>query len=139
MESRVVRAVARRRGDERAGGAASARGQDEDDVGSVLDDEEMPLFSVGQVAELVGMRPWFLRRLDSMGVVTPTRSGAAHRRYSRADIRRLLDARALMRDGVSVAGVRRVLELKDKVAELEEALRTARDAKAASYEGDAEN
>jgi MerR family transcriptional regulator/heat shock protein HspR len=92
----------------------------------VLDDEAAPLFSVGQVAQLVGLQPWFLRRLDSMGVVTPTRSGGDHRRYSRADIRRLLAARALMHEGVSVAGVRYVFELEKRVAELEEALRAAR-------------
>jgi MerR family transcriptional regulator/heat shock protein HspR len=92
----------------------------------VLDDDAAPLFSVGQVAQLVGLRPWFLRRLDSMGVVTPTRSGGDHRRYSRADIRRLLAARALMHDGVSVAGVRYVFELEKRVAELEDALRAVR-------------
>ena len=92
-------------------------------VAAVLDDDGAPLFSVGQVAQLVGLRPWFLRRLDSMAMVTPTRSGGDHRRYSRADIRRLLAARALMRDGVSVAGIRRVFELEERVAELEDALR----------------
>ena len=93
--------------------------------GAALDYDSAPLFSVGQVAQLVGLRPWFLRRLDSMGVVTPTRSGGDHRRYSRADIRRLLAARALMHDGVSVAGVRYVFELEKRVAELEDALRAA--------------
>ncbi len=118
-----MRAVGTTRWDEQAGAVADPEPAELD---AVLGDERAPLFSVGQVSELVGMQPGFLRRLDSMGVVSPSRSGGDHRRYSRADIRRLLDARALMRDGVSVAGVRHVFELKDRVVELEEALRMAR-------------
>lgn|GEM_PF-1216040 len=111
---------------ERAQRRAPARAGDVD-LDAVLADEGAPLFTVGQVAELVGMRPWFLRRLDAMGVVTPTRSGGDQRRYSRADIRRLLDAQALMRDGVSVTGVRYVFELEKKVAGLEEELAAMRE------------
>ena len=121
-----MRAEGTTRGGERAGPVGASGGDEMAELDAVLGDEQAPLFSVGQVSELVGVRPGFLRRLDSMGVVSPTRSGGDHRRYSRADIRRLLDARALMRDGVSVAGVRHVFELKDRVIELEEALRTAR-------------
>lgn len=117
------RAVGTIPGAELAGASGGAKLAELD---AVLGDEQAPLFSVGQVSELVGMQPRFLRRLDSMGVVSPSRSEGDHRRYSRADIRRLLDARSLMRDGVSVAGVRHVFELKDRVVELEEALRTAR-------------
>ena len=87
---------------------------------AALGDDRAPRYSVGQVADLLDVRPWFLRRLDAMGVVTPTRSDGAQRRYSREDLERLIEARALMREGVSVAGVRQVLELRDRVAELED-------------------
>jgi DNA-binding transcriptional MerR regulator len=121
-----VRAVGTTRRGERARTVGPGDGAARAELDALLGDEQAPLFSVGQVSELVGMQPGFLRRLDSMGVVSPTRNGGDHRRYSRADIRRLLDARALMRDGVSVVGVRHVFELKDRVVELEEALRAAR-------------
>jgi MerR family transcriptional regulator/heat shock protein HspR len=93
---------------------------------AALDDGRAPRFSIGQVADLLDVRPWFLRRLDAMGVVTPTRSGGDQRRYSREDLARLIDARALMSEGVSVAGIRQVLELRDRVAELESALAESR-------------
>jgi MerR family transcriptional regulator/heat shock protein HspR len=102
--------------------ADRARRRDRDALDAALDDEQAPRYSVGQVAELLGVRPWFLRRLDAMGVVTPTRSDGDQRRYSREDIERLIDARALMREGVSAAGVRHVLALQDRVAQLEAAL-----------------
>jgi MerR family transcriptional regulator/heat shock protein HspR len=88
-------------------------------LGAALSDDRAPRYTVGQVASLLGVQPWFLRRLDIMGVVTPTRSGGDQRRYSRADLERLIDARSLMREGVSVAGVRQVLDLRDRVAALE--------------------
>ena len=122
----AARGGAARGGAARGGAARGGAALDHPLDGGALDDDAAPLFSVGQVAQLVGLAPWFLRRLDSLGVVTPTRSEGDHRRYSRADIRRLLAARALMHDGVSVAGVRHVFELEDRVAELEDALRTAR-------------
>jgi MerR family transcriptional regulator/heat shock protein HspR len=93
---------------------------------AALRDSRAPLYSVGQVAELLDVRPWFLRRLDALGVVTPTRSEGDQRRYSREDLERLIDARTLMREGVSVAGIRQVLALKQRVSELEAALSEAR-------------
>lgn len=102
--------------------AGDARRRELDALDAALGDDRAPRYSVGQVADLLDVRPWFLRRLDAMGVVTPTRSDGDQRRYSREDLERLIDARALMRQGVSVAGIRQVLELRDRVAELEDEL-----------------
>jgi MerR family transcriptional regulator/heat shock protein HspR len=102
--------------------ADDARHRERAALDAALGDDRAPRYSVGQVADLLDVRPWFLRRLDAMGVVTPTRSDGDQRRYSREDLERLIDARALMREGVSVAGIRQVLDLRDRVAELEGAL-----------------
>jgi MerR family transcriptional regulator, heat shock protein HspR len=93
-------------------------------VEAALGDDRAALYSVGQVAKLLDMRPWFLRRLDRMGVVRPSRTAGAQRRYSREDMERLIDARALMREGISVIGVRHVFKLQEKIEELTAALRT---------------
>ena len=93
---------------------------------AALADGRAPRYSIGQVADLLDVRPWFLRRLDAMGVVTPTRSDGAQRRYSRENLERLIEARALMREGVSVAGIRQVLALRGRVAELEGELAASR-------------
>ncbi|HLI45006.1 MAG TPA: MerR family transcriptional regulator [Acidimicrobiales bacterium] len=100
-------------------GGDDARRRERAALGAALSDDRAPRYTVGQVTSLLGVQPWFLRRLDAMGVVTPTRSGGDQRLYSRADLERLIDARSLMREGVSVAGVRQVLDLRDRVAALE--------------------
>lgn len=109
-----------RAGQRRPAEAGDARRRELAALDAALGDDRAPRYSVGQVADLLDVRPWFLRRLDAMGVVTPTRSDGDQRRYSREDLERLIEARALMREGVSVAGVRQVLELRDRVAELED-------------------
>ena len=80
-----------------------------------LDDEHTPLFTVSQVAEAVGVQPAFLRRLDSFDVVSPARSAGAQRRYSRRDVAAIEQACALIDDGLTLTGVRRVLELQAEV------------------------
>jgi len=51
-----------------------------------FDDENLPLFTVGQVAQMLEVQQAFLRRLDEFGVVRPTRSSGGQRRYSRTEI-----------------------------------------------------
>ena len=51
-----------------------------------FDDENLPLFTVGQVAEMLEIQQAFLRRLDEFRVVRPSRSSGGQRRYSRNEI-----------------------------------------------------
>ncbi|MDQ1685848.1 MAG: MerR family transcriptional regulator, heat shock protein HspR [Frankiaceae bacterium] len=78
-------------------------------------DDSRPLYTVGQVAELVGVQQAFLRRLDQYDVVSPARSDGAQRRYSRNDIGRVEAALDLIGEGITLAGVRRVFELQAEV------------------------
>jgi MerR family transcriptional regulator/heat shock protein HspR len=84
-------------------------------AGRALDDDQSPLFSVSQVADALGVQPAFLRRLDSFDVVSPARSGGAQRRYSRRDVAAVEAAVALIDEGLTLAGVRRVFELQAEV------------------------
>jgi len=91
-----------------------------------LDDENMPLFTVGQVAEMLEVQQAFLRRLDEFHVVRPTRSAGGQRRYTRNEIIIVRYVAELMDDGLTLAAVRRVLQLEARVRELQaetEALR----------------
>jgi DNA-binding transcriptional MerR regulator len=56
-----------------------------------------------------------LRRLDSFEVVSPARSSGAQRRYSRRDVAAIEAAVALIDEGLTLAGVRRVFELQAEV------------------------
>ena len=91
-----------------------------------FDDQQAPLFSVGQVADMLGVQQAFLRRLDSQDVVSPARSDGQQRRYSRADVGQVQEAVSLIGDGLTLPGVRRVLLLQEQVRQLEAQLAAAR-------------
>jgi MerR family transcriptional regulator, heat shock protein HspR len=91
-----------------------------------FDNADAPLFSVGQVADMLGVQQAFLRRLDTHDVVSPARSDGQQRRYSRTDVGLVQEAMSLIDDGITLPGVRRVLVLQQQVRELEEQLRAAR-------------
>jgi len=84
-----------------------------------LDDENMPLFTVGQVAEMLAVQQAFLRRLDTFRVVRPSRSAGGQRRYSRREITAVQYVVNLVDEGMTLAAVRRVLELEQRVRELQ--------------------
>jgi len=98
-------------------------------TGLPFDDERAPLFSVGQVADMLGVQQAFLRRLDSHDVVSPARSDGQQRRYSRLDVGQVQQALGLIDEGLTLGGVRRVLALQEEVRGLQAeiaALRAAR-------------
>ena len=93
-----------------------------------LDDENRPIFTVGQVSEMLEIQQAFLRRLDQLGVVSPSRSAGRQRRYSRREITVVRYVVDLVDEGMTLAAVRRVLELEALVRELtaeRDALRAA--------------
>jgi MerR family transcriptional regulator/heat shock protein HspR len=84
-----------------------------------IDDENLPLYTVGQVATTLEVQHAFLRRLDEFGVVTPSRSAGGQRRYTRHEVTIVAYVLRLVEDGLTLAAVRRVLELEQRVRELE--------------------
>ena len=93
-----------------------------------LDDENRPLFTVGQVSEMLEVQQAFLRRLDEFNVVTPSRSAGVQRRYTRNEIVIVSYVVELVDGGLTLPAVRRVLQLEERVRELEaerDALRAA--------------
>ena len=83
----------------------------------VLDDPAAPLFSVGVVAELMGVDPQVVRGYDKRGIVAPERAESGHRRYSRNDIHRLSRAMRLADEGIPASGIERILDLEDQLDE----------------------
>jgi DNA-binding transcriptional MerR regulator len=84
-----------------------------------FDDHHAPLFSVGQVADMLGVRRAFVRRLDTEGVVEPARSTGGQRRYSRVEVERVQQVSQMAGDGMTLPGIRRILELEAEVAALQ--------------------
>ena len=93
-----------------------------------LDDENLPLFTVGQVSTMLEIQQAFLRRLDSLGVVQPSRSSGGQRRYTRNEITVVQYVVRLADQGMTLPAIRRILDLEMRVRELEaerDALRAA--------------
>ncbi|HVT76204.1 MAG TPA: MerR family transcriptional regulator [Acidimicrobiales bacterium] len=91
-----------------------------------FDDEAAPLYTVGQVASMLGVQPAFLRRLDTEQVVTPARSDGGQRRYSRAEIATVQQVWSMAGEGMTLPGIRRILSLEAEVADLRRQLAAAR-------------
>jgi MerR family transcriptional regulator/heat shock protein HspR len=85
-----------------------------------IDDENLPLFTVGQVSVMLEVQQAFLRRLDQLDVVRPSRSDGGQRRYTRREITVVQYVVRLADEGMSLAGIRRILELEAQVRDLEQ-------------------
>jgi len=91
-----------------------------------LDDEHAPLYSLGQVADMLQVQQAYLRRLDQYEVVCPQRSPGGQRRYSRHDIMVVQHVTRMTDQGMTLNAVRRILQLERELEELKEQLREAR-------------
>jgi MerR family transcriptional regulator/heat shock protein HspR len=84
-----------------------------------FEDENLPLFTVGQVAEMLEVQQAFLRRLDEFDVVRPSRSAGGQRRYSRTEVTVVRYVAQLADEGMTLAAIRRVLELEHQLRALQ--------------------
>lgn len=80
---------------------------------------DKPLYMISVAAELTGMHPQTLRVYESKGLVNPKRSGGNTRLYSQADIERLELINQLTDEGINLAGVVRILDMKERAQERE--------------------
>lgn len=85
--------------------------------------EETPLFVISVAAELAVMHPQTLRQYDRMGLVSPSRTSGQSRRYTLRNIAQLKEIARLSAEGVSLEGIRRILELENHNAELRKQVR----------------
>lgn len=90
-------------------------------------DNKGEVFVISVAAELAGMHAQTLRTYDRMGLVTPQRTRGGGRRYSRHDVELLRTVQRLSQeDGVNLAGIKEILELKNENAELRSELEELR-------------
>jgi MerR family transcriptional regulator, heat shock protein HspR len=83
-----------------------------------LEDEHAPLFTVGQVAEMLAVKQAFLRRVDELRVVSPHRSAGNQRRYTRYEIRVIQQVVTMTDEGMTLPAVRRIIDLEQQVADV---------------------
>lgn len=85
-----------------------------------VDEKRRPLFMISVAAELAEMHPQTLRMYERRGLITPHRSTKHTRLYSMEDVERLRRIQRLTTEmGLNLAGVECVLEMEDRVAELQ--------------------
>ena len=78
---------------------------------------DKPLYMISVAAELTGMHPQTLRVYEQKGLVTPGRSRGNTRLYSQADIERLNLINKLTDEGINLAGVIRILDMRERQLE----------------------
>ena len=83
-----------------------------------FEQEDVPLFTVGQVAEMLQLKQAFLRRVDQLQVVTPQRSNGGQRRYTRIEIRVIQQVASMADEGMTMTAIRRIIELEQQLAEV---------------------
>ena len=83
-----------------------------------FEDENVPLYTVGQVAEMLSLKQAFLRRIDELRVVSPQRSAGRQRRYTRVEIRVIRQVATMADEGMTMPAIRRIIELEQELAEV---------------------
>jgi MerR family transcriptional regulator/heat shock protein HspR len=81
------------------------------------DGRNKPLYMISVAAELTGMHPQTLRVYEQKGLVNPGRSRGNTRLYSQADIERLNLISKLTDEGINLAGVVRIIDMRERADE----------------------
>ena len=81
--------------------------------------ETRALYIISVAAELAGVHAQTLRIYERKGLIEPQRTQGGSRRYSDRDIALLQRIQELTNDGVSLAGVRKILGLEDQLERAE--------------------
>jgi len=81
--------------------------------------DDAPVYVISVAAQLTGLHPQTLRQYDRLGLVSPGRTAGRGRRYSAREIEMLHEVARLSADGVSLVGIKRILELERHVDALQ--------------------
>ena len=87
-----------------------------------MEDKDRPLYMISVAAELAGVHPQTLRIYEQKGLVSPQCTRGNTRMYSQADIERLQLINELTDEGINLAGVIRILDLKGRLDERDDEL-----------------
>ncbi len=86
------------------------------DNNQIPEDEAVYVISVA--SKLSGLHPQTLRQYDRLGLVSPSRTIGKNRRYSLIDIVKLRNVQRLVGEGINLAGIARIIELEEAVANM---------------------
>jgi MerR family transcriptional regulator/heat shock protein HspR len=86
------------------------------DENKIPEDEAVYVISVA--SQLSGLHPQTLRQYDRLGLVSPNRTVGKNRRYSLIDIVKLRNVQRLVGEGINLAGIARIMQLEEAVANM---------------------
>lgn len=86
------------------------------DENNIPEDEAVYVISVA--SQLSGLHPQTLRQYDRLGLVSPNRTVGKNRRYSLLDIVKLRNVQRLVGEGINLAGIARIMQLEEAVANM---------------------
>ena len=84
------------------------------------------VYVISVAAELAGVHAQTLRIYERKGLLEPARTPGGSRRYSEIDIALLRRIQELTNEGLNLAGVKRVLDLEQRLIQLEVEMRELR-------------
>ncbi len=81
---------------------------------------DLPKYTIGVAAALTGVPPQMLRRYEQAGLLEPARNKSGKNRlYSDNDVDRTLEISSLAQEGINLAGIRRILAMRQQIRALE--------------------
>lgn len=79
-----------------------------------------PLYMISIVAQMIDIHPQTLRLYEREGFIKPSRTQGNTRLYSQKDVETLKMIRRLTRDlGINLAGVEVIIELRERIEEMQ--------------------
>ncbi|HZR14992.1 MAG TPA: helix-turn-helix transcriptional regulator [Acidimicrobiia bacterium] len=99
-----------------------------------MNNDERALYIISVAAELAGVHPQTLRIYERKGLIEPARTQGRSRRYSERDVALLRRIQELTNDGVSLAGVKKILELEAELDDARAEIEQLRDDLQAAYD-----
>ena len=88
--------------------------------------KQIPKYSIGVVAKLVGVPPQTLRRYEEAGLLDPARQDGKNRLYSDENLAVLEEIAALADEGVNAIGIRHILQMRRQVVTLQQEITEVR-------------
>ena len=76
------------------------------------------IYVISVASQLSGLHPQTLRQYDRLGLVSPNRTVGKNRRYSLLDIVKLRNVQRLVGEGINLAGIARIIQLEEAVANM---------------------
>ena len=80
--------------------------------------EDEAVYVISVASQLSGLHPQTLQQYDRLGLVSPNRTIGKNRRYSLLDIVKLRNVQRLVGEGINLAGIARIMQLEEAVANM---------------------